>query len=156
VRTPSSTGHARVVASLVVAGLFAGSGAGCTGPGTHIDNPAGHVCFVDGRHETATDLPFRYYGTSRVDALPADTKGRPDWDRQPASQVVEHPAPASPWLFPLDFPIELVRRVWSGREDRTVVIELAPTPPEQRVLPEVRPTGLDAVEERARQARIAR
>ena len=129
---------------------------GCTAPGTHIDNPAGHQCFVDGQRETKPDQPFRYYGTSRVDALPADVKGRPDWTLQPASQAVEHAAPASLWLFPLDLPLELVRRAWSGRQDQTVVITLPATPPELRVLPEIRPTGLEAVAERALQARNAR
>ena len=141
---------------MLASGVVAGLGLGCTGPGLHIHNPSGHACFVDGHSETGPDLPFRYYGASRVDALPADVNGRPDWDLTPASQVVEHGAPASPWLFPLDFPIELVHRAWSGRQDRTVVIELPATPPEQRVLPEVKPTGLDAVGERALQARIAR
>jgi len=137
---------------LVAAGL-AGS---CTGPSTHLDNPGRHVCFVDGRLERRTELPFRYYGTSRVDALPADLASEPDWSLQPSSQAVPMPPPASPWLFPFDFPIELVRRMLLGREDTAVVIALRPTPPELRVQPEIRPIGLEQVDERARAARIAR
>ncbi|HEX6811536.1 MAG TPA: hypothetical protein VF384_07925 [Planctomycetota bacterium] len=130
--------------------------AACTGPVTHIDNPGAHRVFVDGLETDAQELAFRYYGTTRWDAMPTDKAGKPDWKLLPASQQVEQPWPASPWLFPLDLPLELVQRVFSGREDTTAKITLPATPPELLVEPEARPPDLGHFTARAQQARISR
>lgn len=129
----------------------------CTGPATHVDNPRGHRVFVDGHATSASELPFRYYGTSRWNALPADTDaGRADWRLLPDGGATELPPPASPWFFPLDFPLEVVRRVVLGREDVTTHVELPPTPADQVVETGVPPTGQLELVERAHRARTAR
>lgn len=127
----------------------------CTGPAMHIDNPDHHRVFVDGFEQRASDLPFRYYGTSRWDAQPAPKDGRPDWSLQPASGAVPIPAPAPMWLFPFDFPLELVQRALHGRQDVAAVIQLPPTPPGERMDVEATP-NLVQITERALQARIER
>jgi hypothetical protein len=141
----------------------------CTGPATVLHNPDGHRVFVDGVEVAApkpgkdTDLPpgeqrlrFRYYGTSRWDAAPADVDGRPDWDLQPASAPIELAAPVSPWLFPLDFPLEIARRAFVGRGDHQAAIVLPETPADLIVPAEVPPSGLGQLLERGETARIQR
>jgi hypothetical protein len=132
----------------------------CTGPVTHLHNPAGHRLFVDGIEVApAPDgqrLPHTYYGTSRWDAAPADRDGEPDWSRQPASAAFVRPWPASPWLFPLDFPLEVAHRAVVGRGDQTVVIVLPPTPADLVVPAEVPPAGLGELVDRATAARVQR
>ncbi|MCA8965421.1 MAG: hypothetical protein H6838_11345 [Planctomycetes bacterium] len=81
---------------------------------------------------------------------------RPDWDLQPASQAIELPPPVSPWLFPLDFPLELLGWALGGQDDFTTTVELPATPVEERPSAEFRPVELDRVAERARQARASR
>ena len=92
-------------------------------PQLAIDNPGEHRLFVDGR-ELATDEPlkFRYYGVTRWDLLPRVQveNGLPAFDHLPASGAVAITAPASPWLFPLDFPLEVVDRLLHGRRDQRV------------------------------------
>jgi hypothetical protein len=100
----------------------------CTGPALHVANPERHRVFVDGVATAARELPFRYYGTAVWDALPADdARGRAVWQTQPTRQHVELPAPVTPWLFPLDFPIELIARAVHGRPDvhTTVAVDAA-------------------------------
>jgi len=130
--------------------------AACTGPATHIHNPDGHRVFVDGLETTKTELPFRYYGTSRWDATPADQAGKPDWKLLPASQSLELPPPASLWIFPLDLPLELAQRAFSGREDTSASIRLPATPQEWQFESEVRPPDLPRFTARALQARLTR
>jgi hypothetical protein len=141
------------------AALFAIACCACTGPGLRVVNPAGDTAFVDGAGIGTADttLPFRYYGTTRWDALPADTPGgRADWNRSPGSAQVTLPAPAPHWLFPLDLPLELLRRVFVGRADVTTTIELAPLPATLAVHDEVAPAGLSETSRRARAARTTR
>lgn len=134
--------------------------AACTGPATVLHNPKADRVFVDGREVPITEqgqqLPFRYYGTSRWDAEPGDVDQLPDWSRQPASAPFDLPAPVSEWLFPLDFPLELLHRAWVGRGDFEVAIDLPPTPPELVVPAEVPPPGLGALVQRGNDARIQR
>ena len=145
----------------LAAGLSALAGvstvaAGGAGPKTFIDNPGNEQVFVDGARTTHRELPFRYYGATRVSALPADENGRADWSQQPTSVMVPVPAPASPWLFPLDFPIEVLRWTFLGQPATTAVVALPPSPAELQAAPDVRPTGIELVHERALQARISR
>ena len=129
----------------------------CTGPTTVIDNPHDHRVFVDGALVATSTLPFRYYGVSRWDALPKDlANSRPDWALQPASEAIDLPPPASLWLFPVDLPLELLRRTLYGREDVTTRIVLPPTPAAARVDAEVPPIGQVELLARARAARLAR
>jgi hypothetical protein len=139
--------------SLLGATAVSGS---CTGPATHIHNPDGHRVFVDGLEVGRPELPFRYYGTTRWDATPADKAGKPDWTLLPSSQAVELPPPASLWLFPLDFPLELAQRALFGRRDTTATISLPATPQDLLVEPEVRPPDLGRITERAMAARMSR
>jgi hypothetical protein len=134
--------------------LFAATA--CTGPSTHVHNPDGHRVFVDGQALASERLPFRYYGTSRWDADPADTARGPDWSLQPASGRIDLPPPASPWLFPLDLPLELARRALFGREDVIVAVELPPAGADLAIEPEVPPAGLPELVDRAIAARIRR
>ncbi len=138
----------------VLAACLAGA---CTGPATRVHNPAGHRVFVDGTAVAAQELPFRYYGTGWWSALPADVgRDAPDWSLQVAGGPIDQPPPASPWLFPVDFPIELVRRALLGREDVTAEIVLPAVPADQRIDAEVPPTGQTDLDARARRARIRR
>ena len=127
-------------------------GAACTGPHLRVENPGGHTVLVDGRVTAARELPFRYYGTTAIDALPAPrADGRPQWAQQPTRTMVPIEPPASGWLFPLDFPLELAARVLLGRDDRTAVarVEAAPAAPDSDA-------ELRALAERAHAARIER
>ncbi|MFY9345952.1 MAG: hypothetical protein WAT39_25905, partial [Planctomycetota bacterium] len=54
--------------------------AACTGPALHVDNPQRHPVYVDGVATSAPSLPFRYYGTTRWDAVPADVGGKADFE----------------------------------------------------------------------------
>jgi hypothetical protein len=140
-----------------LAAALAALAAACTAPRTVLDNPAGHRVFVDGAAAGKPVLPFRYYGTSRWDALPADVEpGRPDWSLRVAGDSVQQPPPVSLWLFPLDFPLEAVRRAVMGREDVIARIELPPTPKDQRVDDETVPAGSRQLVDRAHLARISR
>ncbi len=137
-------------------------GAACTGPALHIDNPERHPVFVDGvavpRAQAAptTTLPFRYYGTTRWDAVPAEREGRSDFTHRPASESVVTEPPLTGWLFPLDFPVDLVSRLLHGRGDATATVRVTPTPPSSRAEPDSAKANADALRERARLARVSR
>lgn len=137
----------------VVAALALGA---CTGPSLQLVDAAADTVFVDGVETGATTLPFRYYGTTRWDALPADVDGFADFERLPGSATVALPAPVSGWLFPLDFPLELAARLLRGRGDVTARIELPATPPDRIALPEILPETIGAMSARARAARSER
>lgn len=133
--------------------------AACHAPSTHLDNPGQHTCYLDGVQETRDEVPFRFYGTSRIDVIPANLnapQAGPDFEHQPTSVLVTTPVPANPWLFPLDFVLEAADRMVSPPQDQTVAIAPTPTPPEQRTEPGVRPAGLDALSQRAAAARTWR
>ena len=154
--------------------LLAAAAAACNTPGPRLrlENPERHAVFLDGRRvatERAPDaarapdalpdgvaeVPFRYYGATRWDVLPtvSEDDGVPRFDRAPQSAVVALPPPANPWLFPLDFPLELIRRTWSGRRDVVVEVRAAPKEPLQGEIPQETFGELSA---RARAARGAR
>lgn len=142
--------------SRLVAVLATVAGA-CTGPTLRVENPGGHPLFLDGLAAKPGTKPFRYYGTTRWDALPADLpKGRPDWQHRPTSQHVAVPPPVSPWIFPLDFPLELLVRLANGRADATTVVAVEPVAPDPRTETEIANLELAALTQRALQARVAR
>jgi hypothetical protein len=146
---PRRTPPLAAVLALAIAGA-------CTGPALHVNNPDGHVVFVDGTLVTTPSLPFRYYGRARCDALPKDHDGRADWDHMATSEHVDVRAPASPWLFPLDLPLELLARVANGRPDTTIDVAVRPRPADPRSEREFTNAESTAVAARARDARIAR
>lgn len=143
-------------ASRALAVVCAALGAGCTGPSTYLDNPGNHPVYVDGQAEPRTELPFRYYGTRQFDVVPADEARGADFGRRPERRAVVMPPPASLWLFPLDFPLELIQWVFVGQNEPTVVIAPPEVPSEERLSPDFKPVGLELVTERALQARISR
>jgi hypothetical protein len=131
----------------------------CTGPALHVDNPGGHTVYLDGKQTKAGTKPFRYYGTTRWDALPADRDDRPglaDFRRIPTSQAVAIEAPAPLWIFPFDFPLELFARLTDGRVDTTTRIEVRPAPNDPGADPEVVNATLPAIRQRASDARASR
>ncbi len=129
----------------------------CTGPALHVDNPDHHTVFVDGVHTHAPTLPFRYYGTTRWNALPKAPAGdRADFSSLPSSQTVAIPVPVSGWLFPLDFPLELLARLANGRADVRTAIAVQKAPVEVRTTDEVANAELDPLAARATAARNSR
>jgi hypothetical protein len=134
----------------------------CTGPVLHLEIPAGQHLFVDGRAESRTELPFRYYGTTVLDALPGDVpaapnaRSRADFGHRPSRTLVALPPPAELWLFPFDFPVEVVHWLRHGHQATRAAVAAVPVPAAERVLSGVRPTGIEQVNERARAARSSR
>ena len=160
--------------------VLAAATAGCRsrGPSLILRNPDGHQVFVDGRRvmrargprnegvqqaepqlqeATVTDveLPFRYYGASRWDVLPRvdEDNGVPVFDARPRSEAVALPAPASPWLFPLDFPLEAIDRLFFGPRDLDVIVTARARANPQG---EIRPEEFGELSARARAARSDR
>lgn len=121
-----------------------------------VENPGKHDVFLDGRRVYAKDVKFRYYGTSRWDALPADVNGQPNWSLRPTSQDVEIAPPAPAWLFPLDLPLELIAWAVTGNGDTTTVVALQPTDAQRRAESELGNAQLAAMAERALAARASR
>jgi hypothetical protein len=130
----------------------------CAGPQLHINNPGEHHVLIDGKRTDAESLPFRYYGTTRWATLPRipKTNGVPDFDRNPHSETVEIAAPSSPWLFPFDFPLEVMHWMFLGQADQVVTVTSPKKPPEQRIGQQIAGEKLSQLSTRARQARIAR
>jgi hypothetical protein len=139
---------------LLAAALVAA--ASCHGPALHVENPDGHTVFLDGVATTAGEKRFRYYGTTRWDALPAEHNHRLDTAHLPTSERVEIPAPASQWLFPFDFPIELVARLFGGRGDQTTVVQVREAPDDPRNESDRVNAELPLLAERGRKARASR
>ena len=157
--------------------LVLAAGAACRSPGPTLTvrNPGKDRVFVDGRlvldgdapatlNEEAGENPlaaderelaFRYYGATRWDVLPnvSEDGGVPVFDRGPQSVAVELPPPASPWLFPLDFVLEVTDRLFYGPRDVTVTATATEREPLQGTIPQ---QALGELSTRARAARSAR
>ncbi|MFK7741079.1 MAG: hypothetical protein AB8H80_12235 [Planctomycetota bacterium] len=162
----------------LAAGCLAGCHGVADGPRLTLQSVAGatdeHALFVDGAKKEGAgpdrwladgpippqtySLPFRYYGTTRWDALPVVPveNGVPRFDREPASAEVVVEPPASPWLFPLDFPIEVFDRLVNGRRDLTVPIDVPPKSQEEQDWRQIPREALSEMTARARAARVAR
>ena len=134
----------------------------CRGPALQLRNTsaelgANHRTFVDGIEQHTEILPFRYYGTTRWDALPAEQleNGIPTFAFRPASGRVTIAPPASLWLFPIDFPIELVDYLLHGPRDRSVAVAVLAN---ERGNPagEIAPADVGTLRDRALRARTER
>lgn len=152
--------------------------AACEGPQLHFINPDEHTVFLDGRQLRAEkvdpdedrdevidpsdanfrSVAFRYYGTSRIDTVPLvrEEHGVPQFEHVPSSEQVVITEPWTPWLFPIDFPLEVLGRAFVGRGDQTVTIVAAEKPPETRINLEIPQEQLGKLSARGRQARISR
>jgi hypothetical protein len=131
---------------------LAGAAAACSGPTLTLQSDGPR--YVDGRADDRTVLPFRYYGATDVVVVPADrANGRPDYQRLPSRTRVAIDPPATPWIFPLDFLVEVAQRL-GGRDDRTAVVSTVanPTP----VVEGFPPGGIEDLRARALAARTAR
>ena len=130
----------------------------CTAPQLRIANPDEHLVFLDGIHTTSESIPFRYYGTSRWATLPRipEVNGVPDFDRNPYSEAITVTAPSSPWLFPLDFPLEAMHWMFFGHEEQSVTVSAPKKSSDQRVGQQIAGEKLSQLSARARQARITR
>lgn len=128
----------------------------CTGPRLLVEDRGKHDVFLDGRRIYDDEVKFRYYGTTRWDALPADRDGALDWTLRPASQEVAITPPAPPWLFPLDFPLEMLVWTFGGGGDTTTRIVLPTTDAQRRAESELGNAQLAAMAERAVAARRSR
>ena len=138
--------------------LCAGVAAGCAGPTLHVDNPDRHPAFRDGAALVSQKpMPFRYYGITTIDALPADdAKGKPDWSKLPTRRALEIPAPAPQWLFPLDLPLELLHRALHGNGNQTVAAEVDAAPVRSANAADAAAAELSEISGRAHAARRSR
>ena len=151
-KTPR-TNRRTLPAACVVVGLAC---CGCTGPSLLVEDRGKHDVFLDGHRLDADKVKFRYYGTTRWDALPADRDGGPDWMLRPASQEVAISPPAPAWLFPLDFPLEMLAWTFGGGGDTTTRIVLPTSDAQARAESELGNAQLAAMAARALAARRSR
>ncbi|MEC7584241.1 MAG: hypothetical protein VYE77_07985 [Planctomycetota bacterium] len=136
---------------LALCGAFAM--AACQGPPLTLSSDGPR--YVDGRSDARDELPFRYYGTTVVDVMPADLDNdTPDWGRSPVRGEVALPAPAPGWLFPFDLPIELFKRSLGLVEPFQANVET--TEAEEPVVAGYLPGGIPALRQRANAARSGR
>jgi hypothetical protein len=141
-----------VGARLAVAGAAAALAAACQGPGLLLHGEG--TCYVDGRVEKRARIPFRYYGTTTLDAVPAQPATDPSSQLLPVRQAVAIDAPVAQWLFPFDFLGELAVRAFAGTQDQ--VVYAAPAPADQAVVQGFTPAGLEDLRQRSDAARISR
>jgi hypothetical protein len=159
VLAPSVLGANRGLASNVFGLiLLAAGGSACTGPKLHFVNPDRHALFVDGKTVPVPTIPFRYYGTTRLDVLPKvrEVNGIPYFDHIPGSDKVVVEWPASPWLFPLDLPLEGIDRLIHGRRDLTITVQPQDPPPQMQGDQEIPQEQLGLLSLRGMQARTQR
>jgi hypothetical protein len=151
----SQVSRPKLASPLSLAAWFVLAAAGCRGPEIRLDNPERHTCYLDGQRESRGVVPFRFYGQSRLDTVPADLPGHPDWHHVPTRQALVLEPPASPWLFPLDFLVEVVSRTFAGPGDLATVVAVAEDPA-RPIDPAYPPSNLGDLNRRARAARAER
>ena len=138
----------RAVAACVLAALAA-----CAGPSWTVAPPPDTQVFLDGRREPRLELPARYYGTTTIDAVPTPTPELDRFTRAPERRLTTHDEPVTPWLFPLDFPLECLVRLFAGTPPLPLDAAVQEnTPPPTGFLP----SEQDLVRARAFAARSAR
>ncbi|GAB4155151.1 MAG: hypothetical protein Fur0037_23630 [Planctomycetota bacterium] len=133
---------------------FVGALAGCSGTSWVLEAPAGSEVLVDGRREERSILPARYFGTVVVDALPVATgDALGTFTRGPGRRSTMVGEPVSPWLFPLDFLLELAARLFGTTREVRIEASLEDEPERVVGFP---PSGMDQVRGRALAARVLR
>ncbi len=128
--------------------------AGCSGPSLSVTTEPDATLLVDGR-VTPQDEPitFVYYGERLLQAEPeAEEHERFRYLR--AERRVTVPEPVTPWVFPLDFLVELIIQPFAGTAHQSVTLQLPENP--NQVLQGVEPPGAEQVRARGRRARVER
>jgi len=129
--------------------------AACQGPSVDLSAPADTLVLVDGRATQPGPLPFDHYGTRTLDAMPLTAEGTlADFARVPARTMVALEEPVTPWIYPLDLPVEFVLRWTKGTEQAQWQAADAANP--QPVAPGKQPVDVDGLRQRAMAARSAR
>lgn len=113
--------------------ILVGVASACAGPSLEVTaTPAAARIYVDGRRAGtgAAAQPNTYYGTHTIAAAPpllrdprTDELAPPRWRATRRTVVVAEPV--TPWIFPLDFAVELATLPWR-RPDPTAHLELQP------------------------------
>jgi len=130
-------------------------GTACEGPSVDLTAPADTLVLVDGRATAPGSLPFDHYGTRTLDAVPLAAEGTlAEFARVPARTTVTLEEPVTPWIYPLDLPVEFVLRWAKGTEQAQWQAADAANP--QPVAPGKQPADLDGLRQRAMAARSAR
>lgn len=126
----------------------------CTGPTLTVRvEPGESNLFVDGRRHPGGELPFRYYGDVRLQVEPPIEEGS-EFRYLGVERMVEVNEPVTPWLFPLDFGLELILRGFNGAGDDSVDLALGESP--TRVIEGLEPAGAEEVRARSARARTSR
>ncbi len=89
----------------------------CSGPRLAIDSsPPGSRIFVDGKYAGTDQMrgPLPYYGSLAISAVPP-LRNADGHSYQEQRKIVTFGTPASRWLFPLDFFIEI--GIWALTPD---------------------------------------
>ena len=126
----------------------------CAAPSlTVATDPADAELFVDGRLAADGEpLPFRYYGRILIQLEPPMEDG--ELRLLGLQRTVSVNEPVTPWVFPLDFALELMLRPFTGPGDQSVTLGLTENP--TRVLEGFEPTGAEDIRARSSRARVDR
>jgi hypothetical protein len=130
------------------------AGAACRGPSVAFVAPQEQAgLYVDAQRLPAgvRSGPLPYYGTAAIDVVVPDADAM--LPMRHGYETAELPEPVTPWLFPLDFVVELVSAPWRERDLTVRVSEPAARPPVVAKRPYPRAGELMA---RARAARVQR
>ena len=142
--------------ALVLSALVLWSLGACAAPQVTITTePPESRLFVDGREAAASQvtMPLPYYGTLGATAL---RKRPPDQADAPIAVVradLPLEEPVSPWLFPLDFVLEVASAPF--RESRHDFVIEVPEPV-RAIVPGLESPRLEELRLRAAQARVHR
>jgi hypothetical protein len=128
----------------------------CAAPQLTVSTKQPHAAlFVDGRAAgtgtVATPLP--YYGTLAASAVRPRPADRPEEPIGAVRAALRVPEPVSPWLFPLDFVLEVASAPF--RTDRHEFVLDVPREP-STIVAGLEPPRLEELRLRAAQARVQR
>ena len=133
--------------------------ASCAGPRLRVESePPSASILLDGeplrpnKKKKESDVPLPYYGAMVIDAVPPLPRPGAPSDLMATRRIVRVDEPITPWLFPLDLPLEIV--TYPFRADTTEVrVELDRRPP---LTPGEYLPSTDEVRTRARRAQVER